>query len=196
MASNIIGASFSVPTTQSSFLLGNVLRSLSARPFAQQMFAALPQLQIITEGLVFHLGTQIRSPIFLSPIEHPPVCEPLVTTCLRHALEATQAELDAGTLDGKALFLTYLNALLAFSPEVMATEASHPDVGIWDPLGPLSFRDWARPNATITFRFRGLEERVEDPSAPEVRRTLLARSVPSDLFAKLMPDMDSLVAND
>ena len=194
MASNIIGASFSGPTTQSSFLLGNVLRRLSARPFAEEMFGALPQLQIITEGFVFHLGTQIRSPILLSPIQHPPVCEPLVTTCLRQALEATQGELDAGTLDGQALFLTYLKALLAFSPEVMATEASHPDVGIWHPLGPLSFSDWARPNGTISLRSRNLEERVEDPSATEVRKAILARAAPPDLMSKLSPHVARLVA--
>lgn len=196
MASNIIEAFGSGPASQSSFLLSNILRSLGTRSFALEMFKVLPQLQAATEGFVHHLGTQLRFSLFPFPPEQPPNGEPMVTSFLRHALEATQAQLDAGTHDGRVLILSYLKALLANTPEVLTIEASHPYGGVWDPLGPTSFTDWARPNATITFRFRGLEERVEDPSAPEVRRALLARAVPPDLLAKLVPDMDSLVAND
>lgn len=196
MASNIIEAFGSGPTSQSSFLLSNILRSLGARSFAQEMFKVLPQLQAATEGFVHHLGTQIRFSLLPFPPDQPPNGEPMVTGFLRQALQATQAQLDAGTLDGRVLFLTYLKALLANTPEILTIEASHPNGVVWDPLGPTPFTDWARPNATISFRFRGVEERVEDPSAPEVRRALLTRTVPPDLFEKLMPHMDSLVAND
>lgn len=170
--------------------LGGLLRRLKVGLFAKETYAALPQLQPLTEAFVTHLGTQIQFPGMV-----PATAESLVSVCLRHAFEATQKALDAGVTAGERLFVAYLKGLLRNAPEVMAVEAIAKD-GSWNPLGEEPYTSWARQHPPIAFRTRELDERVGEPSRAEIRTALLARIAPPKLLVSLGPLIPEITAND
>lgn len=180
--------------------LDSILRRLRASLFARQMFLAIPDTRVISEGFVRHIGTELTFPKLPFFDLRSQGSAPLAEDCLRLALEAVSSSLEAGEIDRQRHFVLYVKALLKDAPEVMGIEASYPGGGIWDPLGPTPYSDWAkaRPASVpfITVRDRDLGERAHHPRRPEVRTRLLARIAPPDLLVRIQRFIPEIVAYD